>query len=72
MFNWKAIEKYNKIKPIVRRSKKYWAEPGEPSKLLVFAKLERPTSWGGTRIPISVIKNKLIKIPAIVNINRMV
>ena len=71
MFNWKATEKYTKIPKTVIISKKRCAEPGEPNKSLLFAKLERPIDSRGIRIRIITIKNKLVHIPRIVNINLM-
>ena len=49
-------------------SKKRCADPGEPNKSLVFAKLESPTLSWGIRIRITKIRNRLINIPNVVNI----
>ena len=63
------LERINILGYTVKISKKRWAEPGEPNKLLLLAKLERPTFSLGIRTKISRIKNKFIKIPASVNIH---
>jgi hypothetical protein len=66
MFSSKATEKYIKIPQTVTISKKRWAEPGEPSKLLLFAKLESPTLSYRIRTRISKIRTRLVKIPTII------
>ena len=53
-------------------SKIRWAEPGEPNKLLLFAKLESPTLSWGIRTRINKMRNRLVKIPSIVNITLIV
>jgi hypothetical protein len=47
----------------VKISKKRSAEPGEPNKSLLFAKLARPIDSRGIRIRIIKIKNRLITVP---------
>ena len=44
------------------------AEPGEPNKLLLLAKLAKPELSWGVRKKIIIIKTKLIKNPVIFNI----
>jgi len=56
----------------VKISKKRSAEPGEPNKSLLFAKLARPIDSRGIRIRIIKIKNRLITVPKMVNINLIV
>ena len=53
----------------VKIFKKRWAELGDPSKLLLFAKLESPTFSCGIRKKIITIKKKLTKDPINFNID---
>ena len=52
----------------VKIFKKRFAELGEPNKLLLVAKLERPTFSCGIRKKMITIRNKLTKVPSNFNI----
>ena len=53
----------------VKIFKKRWAERGDPNRLLLVVKLERPTFSWGIRKKIITIKKRLIKIPNIFSIS---
>ena len=56
-----------KIPMNVKIFKKRRAERGDPNKLLLVAKLTRPTFSCGIRKKIIIIKKRLIQIPSVFN-----
>ena len=63
-----ATTKYTRIPNAVKRFKDFCAELGEPSKLLLVAKLANPTFSCGIRKKIITIKNRLTEYPINFNI----